>query len=577
MNRLLAVVLIVLLGLLVWLSLHLAGDRIFQVDECTEIYTAHLLASGQAKAHTGHIGLMQLPLAWIAKGAVRAETIYASARFVMVEIFWLNLVLLALATGEKLLSVRGLVAMLGAATLAPLWDYGFEIRHDNFLLTGLLLTWCFVRVRPSGWQSYFLTGAMAVIMQFTAHKAFAYFIPLILAILICPPPAFKLPRWKLAASLAVGALAAFVAVRLLYGLVGLGKPEDAVGVGVDFVSSVSVSQNRFWPWLSLNRLPGQTPLLLALVTAAMLAVAVDIRRGGRAALNWDGCLPEALMFLGTLGILFVNPTPFPYNLLHVIPFAFLLAYRYGARLWGEIAARPTLLALAMTVFVFTHLINFGMVTRRHFNWTNYRQMGLLNLTEDLTDPKKDPVFDGVGLVTTRPVIHIGSFLHSLSVRSLLQDDGPNIADMLAARPAAVIMKNYRTDWLTDRDHEFIREHYVPLADDFWVLGTKLPPGGGSFEIIHPGRYQIRAKEASSIMGTTERNEMGLVLPPARTNCVGTLNGTPLPLQAVELTVGQHRIETTPDCEPTVVWLGPKLDQLRPLGDQDHRLLFVNWY
>ena len=202
---------------------------------------------------------------------------------------------------------------------------------------------------------------------------------------------------------------------------------------------------------------------------------------------------------------------------------------------------------------------------------------MLNLDEDLTHPKKDPVFDGVGLVTTRPVIHPASFLHSLSVRSLLQRNGPNIADMLAAQPAAVIMKNYRTDWLTEEDHKFIQEHYVPLADDFWVLGKSLPPGGGTFEIIHPGRYQIRAKEASWILGTMERNSMGLALPPAKTNCVGTLNGQPLTGRAVELTTGTHRIETTPDCEPAVVWLGPKLEQLRALGDGDHRWLFVNWY
>ncbi|MFO1512693.1 MAG: hypothetical protein U1F83_07240 [Verrucomicrobiota bacterium] len=322
---------------------------------------------------------------------------------------------------------------------------------------------------------------------------------------------------------------------------------------------------------------GQTPLLLALLGAATLAAAVEVRRGGKAALSWDGCLPETLLFLGALGILFVNPTPFPYNLLNLVPFAFLLAYRHGTRLWKEIALRPGLLALSGMVLVFTHLVTFGLATRRHLDWTNTRQVGLMGLAENLTDPLKDPVFDGVGLVSTRPIIDPASFLHSLSVRSLLRPEATSIADMLAAKPAAVIMQNYRTDWLRKEDHEFIREHYVPLADDFWVLGKRLPAGGGSFEIIHPGRYQISSKEASCVLGTVETNPLGLVIPPVKTNCVGTLDGFALTGKPVELATGTHRIETAPDCEPTVVWLGPRLERLRPLGDGDHLRLFVNWY
>ena len=586
-NRVLTGVLVVLTVLLVWFSLHLAESRIFQVDECTEVYTARLLATGQAKAYHGAIGLLQFPIAWVAKTAARSEQLLTAGRFFMVEIFWLNVVLLALATGERLRSTRGMVALFGAATLAPLWDYGFEIRHDNLLLTGLLVTWCVVRIRPAGRQSYLIAGALAVAMQAVAHKAFAYFIPLTLAILVFPPPGHKLPRWKLALFWAGGALSAFVALRLLYALQGAGELSDFSGSGVSFVSQVSVSESRFGPWVTLSRLFGQTPLLLALVAAAAVAVTVEIRQRGRAALSWDGCLPEALLFLGTLGILFVNPTPFPYNLLHLVPFAFLFAYRNGLRLWEEIARQPAFLPVSVTILVFTHLVTFGLATRRHLEWTNTRQLVLIGLAEDLTDPLKDPVFDGVFMVATRPVIHPGSFLHSLTVRSLLQQDATHVADMLAARPAAVIMPNYRTDWLRKEDHAFIREHYVSLADDFWVLGKMLPVGGGSFEVIHPGRYQITPKEASSILGTFDPSSLELVAQIrqameggnslVKTNCVGMLDGAPLTGKAVELTVGTHRIETASDCQPAVVWLGPRVERLHPMVNGDHRWLFNNWY
>src|SRR5271156_5135713 len=114
-----------LLAGLIWFSLHLAASRIYQVDECMEVYVARMLATGQAQSFAGHVTLFQVILAWFVRNATRSMDLFASARFVMIEVFWLNLVLLALATGEKLLSRRGLIALLAAATLAPLWDYGF--------------------------------------------------------------------------------------------------------------------------------------------------------------------------------------------------------------------------------------------------------------------------------------------------------------------------------------------------------------------------------------------------------------------------------------------------------------------
>ncbi|HEY4984271.1 MAG TPA: hypothetical protein VIJ24_04345, partial [Verrucomicrobiae bacterium] len=146
---------------LIWFSLHLASMRIYQVDECTEVYVARTLATDSARANVGHVTLFQALLSPFTRAFSCSADLFTAARFVMVELFWLNLVLMALATGEKLFSLRGLIALVGAVTLAPLWDYGFEIRHDNLLLTGLLLMWCTVRLRPVGLQSYFIIGAMA--------------------------------------------------------------------------------------------------------------------------------------------------------------------------------------------------------------------------------------------------------------------------------------------------------------------------------------------------------------------------------------------------------------------------------
>jgi hypothetical protein len=574
MDRVLIVALIGGLGALVWFSLRLAGTRIFQVDECQNACVARILAAGQVKTAYATPSLLQLPLSWLAHGVGRSVDLFTAARFLMLEIFWLNVVLIALATGEKLFSRRGLIALAAAATLAPLWDYGIEIRHDNLLLTGVLLTWCVVRVRPAGIQSYVIAGAIAAALQFVAFKAFVYTFPISLAILACPPPNHRAPRWKLALAWIVGALAMFLILRVSYGAAGLW---DLYVAGLRRISGDSTGGNRFAPWDTLSRLLGQTPLLLGLVAAASVALAVDIGKRGRAALSWDGSLPEALLLAVALAALLINPAPYPYNLLHLVPYAFLFAFRYASGLSRELSGRPAFLTLAGAILVFTHLVPFGVATRRHLDWPNTRQEALMCLAESLTDADKDPVYDGVGMVPTRPRIHYWWFLHSLYIQSFVKGPGPRVREMLAARPAAVVIPNYRTDWLPEEDHTFVRERYVPLADDFWVLGKVLPAGGGTFEIVHSGRYRISSLQESDLAETCRVSVAQSRVPLEDGGFTATLDGLPVSSRPVDLTVGTHRIECKPGCQAAVVWVGPKLDRVGRLSQRDHRLLFVNWY
>src|SRR5215471_17649621 len=142
MNRASMWILLACLGSLVWLSVHLAANRIYQVDECQYVYMARVLHAHQEKTFFTDASGFTIPLSWLDRGVKSSAEVFTSARFAMSGLFWLNLVLIALCTGERLRSPGGLIALLFAATLAPLWDYGIEIRHDNVLLTGLLLSWC---------------------------------------------------------------------------------------------------------------------------------------------------------------------------------------------------------------------------------------------------------------------------------------------------------------------------------------------------------------------------------------------------------------------------------------------------
>jgi hypothetical protein len=58
----------------------------------------------------------------------------------------------------------------------------------------------------------------------------------------------------------------------------------------------------------------------------------------------------------------------------------------------------------------------------------------------------------------------------------------------------------------------------------------------------------------------QRRDQGLVhgvLVEVEASIIGTLDGVPLSKRPVELTVGTDRIETKPDCQAAVVWMGPR--------------------
>jgi hypothetical protein len=201
----------------------------------------------------------------------------------------------------------------------------------------------------------------------------------------------------------------------------------------------------------------------------------------------------------------------------------------------------------------------------------------MSLAEDLTDPGKDRVYDAVGMVPTRPSSTYAWFIHSFSVESMRNKPGQRPREFLAERPAAVFIPNYRTDWLSHEDFAFFSRRYVPVSDDFWVLGAVLAPGGGAFEIFHPGRYRISSLQGSDLLGTYPPAPSGAPVPEDDGRIAGVLDGAVLPGQVVALAAGKHRLETAADGRVAVVWVGPKVDRIHRQGRGDHRRLFYNWY
>lgn len=549
----------------VWLALlagfawYLAAHRIYQVDEAQNLFMARVLATHQAGAYFTNALLWMLgPLAWLAHSATDSASLFFSARMVFLGVFLLNVILLALNTGVRLWSGRGLIALLGAATLAPMWDYGFEIRHDNLILTGLLLLWWLGRVHPRGRRSYAAMGLLSVALLFVAFKSFAYVLPLCVAFLLVPPPGHGEGRVRLFLAWVAGACLGGLLVALAYGITGT-WPVYMEGFRGGLGASEGVS--RFSSWVALGRLLTQTPLLLGLAAGALISVGRSLQAGGRVALTWDGLVPEALLFLGALGILLINPTPFPYNLVNLVPFAFLLGFRFLASIPVDLEGGSRVAALASGVICFAHAVPFGTATWRHLDWSNDRQEMLMRTAEAMTDPASDPVYDAIGMVPTRASIGFHWYLHSLNLRAFAEGKIPSVPQMLSARPAAVLIMSYRTDWLPPADHQFIQDRYVPLADDFWVLGKILPQGGGGYEVAHAGRYVVLGRKQGLVTGLSS----------------GTLNGLPMGMGPLMLSTGPQQIKCPADTEPIIAWVGPRLDHMPAIAASDHRRLFVNWY
>ena len=553
--------LLVLAGYSVYLSL----NRIYQVDEFQNFYMARVFAMGQSSEFFTTSSLFLFgPLSWLATSHLSSVEMMTGARLLFLGVFWINLLLLARIAAGSLFSLRGLVALTAAATLAPLWDYGFEVRHDNLILTGILLMWWLARSRRADDRTYILVALITVIMLFITVKTVVYAVPLSMGILVFPLPEVK-SRWRPVLMWVGGLVVSLILVRLCFGFNGAWDNYLSAVHGVSHYSSASASNGKFKPWdITLARLLTQTPLLVALTVAALIAVAMNLVRRKSAGFSWDSLLPEALLCLGTLGALVINPVPYPYNLVNFVPFMFIFAFKYVSELGREIRLSKELCILIATVFIFLHLAPFMTVTCRHIDFANARQKQLMNLAEELTDPAKDPVYDGIGMVPTRRSVHYHWYLHSAAA-GLITTPGTRVRDMLGVQPASVFIESYRTDWLPKADHDFIDARYVHLADDFAVLGKVLPAGGRDFEIFHAGRYCV--VPADSLENATATREA----------VSGSLDGTALSNKPIELTTGIHHLETSENSALAVVWVGPTLDHIPSLAPRSHEDLFVNWY
>jgi hypothetical protein len=317
--------------------------------------------------------------------------------------------------------------------------------------------------------------------------------------------------------------------------------------------TASLGATRVAPWRTLERLFVQTPLLIALMLAA---AARTISNWRRQAPGWRRPSPELPILAVTVAALLVDPFPYPYNLLNVVPFLFLFCYRFAIAILSELPPTRAVVTVAIVVLGSAQLLPFTLVTRRHFVMSNARQKDVMRAAEALTDASSDPVYDGIGMVPTRRAVHRLWFLHSINVEKFSNGVNESVHEMLAANPAPVVIQSYRTDWLPRVDRDFIRSRYLPLSDDLWVLGTTLNGTSGEFQVFRSGRYLVDnsadAAAVTRVDGATVK-------------------------RTVVLSQGRHAFACEPGCALRVQWVGPTLQSMPALSGRDHASLFVNWY
>ncbi|HET6329963.1 MAG TPA: hypothetical protein VFF76_04170 [Holophagaceae bacterium] len=537
-------------------------DRIYQVDECQNVYVARILASGWSGHFYSSSELLHLlPLTWLAGRFQDSGSLYTASRLVMILVFWLNTLLTATACGIPWKDKKFIWVLLGAATLAPLWDYGFEIRHDNLVLLFLLLSWNLLRnPRGPAWFLPFALGALAAIMQFATFKAFIYWVPLGAIVMVVPPLPLRGKRLRVFLLMLLGFLAAGLLVALAFKWSGqLSTFMEGIRMALSFSSD---GASRFGPWDTLARLIFQAPLLLGVGVAALVWNFSHFNSERQAPNVWGGVFPETLFLCVALLALLANPAPYPYNLVLLTPFAFILSVRWLVVACEGSTLSPTMTRLAIMVVLFTHMTPFVKSTLRHLDFSNDRQQLLMATAEALTDPARDCVYDASGLVASRKSAGYQWFLHSLIVNRIYEGRLPGLAQMLAQNPAPVVIPSYRFVWLRPEDVSFIQAHYLGLAGDFYVLGGALKGPNPTYECLRAGRYEV------SVLA---ENHVG-VRPAVQ------MDGQALNLPAVlSLPVGNHSFAFQADASLKITWLGPVLKQspVLPPGDADR--VFINWY
>lgn len=490
---------VALVGLLLGARLvaSISWNRDFQVDEVEHIHSAYNWADGRriyADFWEGHNPLLYLLLRPFVE-AERPIATYRSARAVML-LFLAGTVLLA----------GFAAARLADSAAAGILAAGLLLLHSTYVERG-------IEVRPDGALALCTAGALAAgllrrpfLQRALIQAAFmsAAFLFTQKAVFHCTAfgclwlwQAQRARRLSLVAlPVALWALPVAVTGLILAATGSLAAYlEYNVANQLQVVGRTALAEHAFGPWSFLRQEGLRNLFFMAASAASLLYVALRARDGPRE-LRFPAFLCAVL-----LAYLWVNPGPYPYLHVGVLPaFAVLAAAAIGRRL----LAGATPLAAAGRVVLCLALAGSTSVPRLVAKSAPANGIQLATLEEigRITSPE-DRVFDLAGLYL-RPDAYPIFVMTGIMMGRYRAGGFPPIAPALDANQAVAVLLNYRTGWLPEPDARFLRDHFVHYGGNILVLGTRLdglrPGESRPFRVLKTGPFRQQGSGSLRVDG-----------------------------------------------------------------------------
>jgi hypothetical protein len=216
---------------------------------------------------------------------------------------------------------------------------------------------------------------------------------------------------------------------------------------------------------------------LPFVAAAVLGVLATLMLFRRGDAGDRRLLFPALLAIGAVASLWLQPFPWPYVHVGMLP-AVAVAGAAGTMQALRRATRPVTGREWSAVAAMLLLAGLGAAPRLLEKASadpgpqgRARQVALLDEVQRATGPE-DPVFDMVGLYF-RPDGYPAYALSGDLVGLLRRGGLPPLLDELRARGVVALVVNYRVDWLEGEERDFFAYRFVHRTDNLFVLGAEL--------------------------------------------------------------------------------------------------------
>ena len=537
----------------------LAVNRIFQVDEVQTMHMAWLLAQPDANQYFNSAEAYLLPLALLSRAFQDPLAYIVACRLIFYAVFLASGCLLARGVaGRSRTKFYGALCLLG--TMPVLWDFGFEVRHDNVVILGLVLMMrmLFADHTESEGRSLFWGGCLGGVLFLSSFKSIVLWAPILVMLALSRVIGRRVSLTRAMGAVAGGLVTATIVVFLIHFLAG--SLALYVKSARGFFMSVGGEGIRFFDWTYLWRFARHQPWLLCM--SAVFLVVEGRWIFGAGFVGREGGRPDTrakefiLLILGPI-FLALNPAPFPYNYLYIVVLAFPAVFHMTTKLFDIIPVKP---ALLLAVIIVIQGLSAVPQMIRHFSYTNGSQRRAIAYLNAYTD-REDRVFDGAGLAMFRKGPGEMWYLHSLNKAGYRAGIFPSVRNMLTQNRCPILLQSYKWDFMQSEDLEFIKSHYVPFRMAVWILGSRIPiyePGASDFNIFYDGFYLFCTWNMEPVSEIS-------------------VDGTPVNPQAVFLRKGEHRLKAEKSAG-AVFALWVKNGRFLPPQVPELTLpLYVNWY